>query len=82
MGYARRWLMKGPWKHPNGVWYYRGELPKDIWDARERIRLAGVPMPRGKEVRRSLEATSAGLPPRVRGCQLSSATGGWSSRRL
>lgn len=54
MGYAGRWTMKGPWKHPNGVWYYRGEHPKDIWDAREALSTMGVRMAGGKEIRRSL----------------------------
>ena len=47
-------MMKGPWQHPNGVWYYRGELPKDLWDARERLAALGVKLGVGKEVRRSL----------------------------
>lgn len=46
--------MKGPWQHPNGVWYYRGELPKDLWDARQRLASLGVQLGAGKEVRRSL----------------------------
>ena len=51
MGYARRWMMKGPWQHPNGVWYYRGELPKDLWDARDRLAALGVRLGAGKFAR-------------------------------
>lgn len=54
MGFARRWIMKGPWQHPNGVWYYRGELPKDLWDARDKLAALGVRLGSGKELRRSL----------------------------
>src|SRR5690348_16653471 len=53
MGYARRWTMSGPWQHPNGVWYLRRELPKDLWDARHRLSEMGVAVG-GKEIRRSL----------------------------
>lgn len=45
--------MAGPWQHPNGVWYFRRELPKDIWDAKERLEQFGISIG-GKEVRRSL----------------------------
>jgi hypothetical protein len=45
--------MAGPWRHPNGVLYLRRELPKDLWDARDRLREMGVTIG-GKEVRRSL----------------------------
>jgi hypothetical protein len=46
--------MKGPWQHPNGIWYYRGEVPRDLWDARERLASMGAAFGTGKEVRRSL----------------------------
>ena len=53
MGYARCWTMSGPWQHPNGVWYLRRELPRDLWDARQKLADLGVTIG-GKEVRRSL----------------------------
>lgn len=45
--------MAGPWRHPNGIWYYRKELPGDLWEARERLAQLGIRIG-GKEVRRSL----------------------------
>ena len=45
--------MAGPWKHPNGIFYFRREIPLDIWAARDRLAAIGVRIT-GKEVRQSL----------------------------
>lgn len=45
--------MAGPWRHPNGVFYLRREVPKDLWESRARLLEFGVKLG-GKEVRRSL----------------------------
>lgn len=74
-------MMKGPWQHPNGVWYYRGQLPKDLWDARDRLSALGVRLGSGKEVRRSLGTRDRRIAQERHAEVITELNGRWASYR-
>ncbi len=48
-----RWLMTGPWPHPDsGIFYFRRATPKDVWDRRTELEALGIKIT--KESHRSL----------------------------
>lgn len=53
MAQRRRWLMAGPWQHPDsGIWWFRKATPADLRNRRDELQALGIVVPR--EVQRSL----------------------------
>lgn len=63
MAKRQRWLISGPWKHPDsGILYYRKATPKDLSDRKDALAALGITIIR--EVQRSLRTKDAGLAKR------------------